>query len=78
MKDLSNKKEIKKAIQSFWIPFSPGDQFRSEEILKSVQHQLGIQYIYPDTVLRYARELREEGKINYECIHKRERIIKVL
>ena len=74
----SLKNKIKGSVIRFYADLPRGLTFRSEEVLTYVKKDLNIQYIYPDTVFRYARELRNLGKINYICTNKRDRIIQVL
>jgi hypothetical protein len=78
MKPHSKKRLIMAAIIRWWSVFKEGDTFRSEDIIKGVKREMGLKYIYPDTILRYCRLLRDQGKINYICTHKADRIIKVL
>lgn len=76
-KALPQKIKIKVAIETFLSMFHPGDQLRSEDIIKYCKKYIG-KYIYGDTVLRYAREMREEGTINFTCVCKYQRIFKIL
>jgi hypothetical protein len=78
MKPHSEKKRIKAAIVRFLEPFRPGDTLRSDEIVKAVKRDMGIKYLYSDTVLRYCRELRKYKEINFTCIHKHDRIFEIL
>ena len=76
-KPIPQKKQIKAAVMTFLGMFRPGDQLRSEDIIKYVHKYVG-RYIYGDTILRYAREMREKGLINYSCTNKQQRIIKII
>lgn len=75
--ELSDKKIIMSHIQQFMNQFRPGDQLRTEDIIKYV-HRYHRRYIYGDTILRYLRSLRADGVLSYSCVCKRERIIKVI
>jgi len=77
MKQLPLKPKINRAILNFLEPFKVGDQLRSESVIKYC-HKHIHRYIYGDTILRYMRQLRERGMINYTCISKSERIIKII
>jgi len=71
------KSIIKGHIATFLDMFRPGDQIRSEDIVKYCKRMMGKQ-LYPDTVIRYAREMRHSGLINYTCTNKRDRIFKII
>lgn len=72
MEDHSKKQEIKKSILNLW----PGleQRFKSETLVWSVKFHIGGEYIYPDTILRYMRQLKAEGKLNYVCQNRRNRV----
>ena len=78
LKQHPQKKKIMASIVRFFAPFRAGDQFRTEDIIKYVKRDLGVKYIYGDSILRYARLLKQKGTINYICTNRRDRIIKVL
>ena len=77
-KPIKQKPLIKAAILRWLKMFRPGDTIRSEEIVKAVKRDLNIKYLYSDTVLRYLRELRHSGLVNYTCTNKQERIFKII
>jgi len=77
MKPQPDKPVIKQHIQTFFDMFRIGETFQSEDVVKFVKRRTGKQF-YPDTILRYARELRQDGKVNYTCTCKMHRVIKVL
>jgi hypothetical protein len=68
----SKKQKIKAWILTFWdiIPKT----FKSEEIVKAIWITNESEYLYPDTILRYMRELKSEGKINYRVQCRKSRI----
>jgi hypothetical protein len=74
----NQKKRIEVAIVQFMDMLQPGDQIRSEEIVKAVKRSLGIKYLYEDTPLRYLRNLRKQGRVNYRCLSKSKRIFEVI
>lgn len=78
MKQHYLKQQIKSQIAMFFDQFRPGDMFRSDDLVKHCKRHMGLKYIYPDTIIRYARLLRKEGRINYTVTIKSERIIKVI
>ena len=77
LKELSDKKIIMSMILRFTDQFQVGERFRSEDIIKFV-HRYHRRYIYGDTILRYARILRSQGKLSYKCTSKRERIFEIV
>jgi len=46
------------------------DKFSGLRLAKRVQRMTGRKELYPATVLRKLRLLREQGKINFECTNK--------
>ena len=72
------KQNIRSQVVNFFDMFRPGDEFRTEDIVKACKRGLGLKYVYADTVLRYSRELRKEGRINFTVFNKRERFVRVL
>lgn len=64
-KALPQKTIIKHHIKIMFEQYHSGDTFKSEAIIKYCKRRMGIKVIFGDTILRYARELREEGVIDY-------------
>jgi hypothetical protein len=77
LKPLSQKKQIMLSIQKFYLTQRHGNTFRSQEVVKFVKSDLNIKYIYSDSVLRYMRLLKEQGKIDFICTNRHDRIIEV-
>ncbi len=81
MKNISKKKRIKNLILLYFrmhkggFPYS----FRGWEITAfcNKHKQQGEFKTYPDTVLRYMRELRDAGKINYETINRKKSLYEI-
>ena len=67
----SDKSMIKGHIQSFFDSSKKGWHFYGTGLLNYILSRIHRQ-IYMDTALRYMRELREEGKINYSVAVKSE------
>ena len=74
---VKQKPIIKQHIKTFFEMFNTGDQMRTDDVVKYVRRMTGRQF-YPDTILRYARELREDHVINYTAVVKMDRIIRVI
>lgn len=68
---------IKGHIVTYFEMYRVSDQLRTESVVKYCRARIGRK-MYPDTVIRYMRELREDCEINYTSISKSERIIKVI
>jgi len=68
----SKKQKIKTWILKFWdsLPY----RFHSEDLVKRIWMENRSVYLYPDTILRYMRELKSEGKINYRVQCRKSRI----
>lgn len=69
----SKSKQIRAAVQTF-LQHHYSTRFKSEDLIASVQYQIGSHYIFGDTILRMLRLLREECLINYECKNKKDRV----
>jgi len=77
LKELPMKHKIKAALLTFLEPFRANDQLMTDDCIKYCKRYV-TKYIREETILRYLRELRQDGKINYDCRVKEERIIKIL
>ena len=67
--DHSLHKEIKDYILEIW-PDLP-ETFYGHFLYNKVRDRIAAtrhRWVYPDSILRYVRELREEGAINYDVI----------
>lgn len=71
------KSQIKQHIKTLFAMLNPGDQLRTEDVYKYVKRMIGKQ-LYADTAIRYMRELRQNGEINYTILSKRDRRIEVI
>ena len=78
MKTHPLKPVLKTHIEHFFKLFQPGDKFRTEDIIKFCKRRMGVTSIYGDTILRYTRELRKEGAIDYEIKCRNSRIVTVI
>ena len=77
MKSLPIKPKVDAALLTFLSQFKPGDSLRTEDCIKYVKRHV-THYIYGDTVLRYMRQLKEDGKINYEIWDRKSRIMTII
>ena len=77
MKTLPQKPIIKQQIANCMQQFRAGDTLRTDDVYRYVKRRTGMQF-YPDTVLRYLREMRRDGVINYNCNSKADRVIKII
>lgn len=71
------KTQIRGHVKTLFDMLRPGDQLRTDDVVKYCRRMTGKQF-YPDTAIRYMRQMRKREEINYTCISKHERIIKVL
>ena len=78
MKTHPLKPAIKLQVENFFMLFKPGDTFKTEDIIKFCKRRMGVTSIYGDTILRYTRELREEGAIDYEIKCRQSRVVTVI
>jgi hypothetical protein len=72
MNDHSKRQQIIKAILEFWE--RPNTSFKSDELVRSVMLDVGTFKMYPDTVLRYLRHLKNDGLLDYICPCRKSRI----
>ena len=70
------RKRIRILILQWFAMFRPGDQFLSDDVCKFVIKYYKISD--RGSIKRYMRGLRQEGKINYNCAYKAEKILKVI
>ena len=77
MKPLPIKRQIKQHIKTLFGQLRPGDILRTDDVVKYCKRRIGKQF-YPDSGIRYMRELRKSGEINYTSLSKRSRQIEVL
>jgi hypothetical protein len=66
----SDKKKIKQAIITGLNLYDPGRVYYGASLVSYVNSKLNLNK-YPDTILHYMRELKDEGKINFESIGSR-------
>jgi hypothetical protein len=70
----SKKKVIQKAIAYYFKTHN--NRFYGHFLFNFVVEYTGMM-VYPDTVLRYMREMREEGLINYETISRKKSLYEI-
>ena len=57
---------FRKAILKFFKQKKVCKNFTSPQLIKFVQKETKFEWFYPDTLLRELRQLRQDGKVNYE------------
>ena len=72
---MSKKTFIKEEIIRY-LTFLCKKEFSGLDMYRTISTNMGIQ-TYPDTIFRYMRELKEEGKINFECVNKQKSLYKL-
>ena len=58
--------QFRKAILKFFKNKKGCKNFTSPQLIKFVQKETKFEWFYPDTLLRELRQLRQDGKLNYE------------
>ena len=58
LKPLPQKTRIKGQIKELFDMLRPGDQLRTDDVVRYVKRNLGKQF-YPDSGIRYMREMRQ-------------------
>lgn len=66
---MSTKQQIKKEIEKYFELRPDGYLFYGSKLASCVLFRVNSQHTYISTVMRYARELRQEKKINFRCVH---------
>lgn len=62
----TNKQKAIKHIKRYLDVFKKGDHFHGLILSRYVREKIGKDDMFPDTVLRYLREMRSNGIVNYE------------
>jgi hypothetical protein len=72
MKKESRNQKINAAIKDFFKDCKRNKQknFHSYDLINYVCSRIGTNYIYPDTILRELRSLRQSGVLNYEVFNR--------
>lgn len=73
---MSKKTFIKEEIIRY-LAFLCKTEFSGLDMYRIITKRLGIQ-TYPDTIFRYMRELKEEGRIKFECVNKQKSLYKLI
>jgi hypothetical protein len=62
------KQSVRSAVEDIypWLPV----RFSAIHLQKLVARKIGRPEVFPDTILRKCRELKQEGKINFKNIDK--------
>ena len=68
----SDKQKAIKAIKTYLSAIGKKQVFYGSILADYVKERIGNKNMYPDTVLRYLRELRSSGEVDYDVILKSE------
>ena len=68
----SDKQKAIMNIKRYLSVFRKGDSFYGLSLAGYVRERIGRPQMFESTVLRYMRELRESGEINYKVKNRRE------
>jgi len=77
MKPLPIKHQIKQHIKTLFNMLKPGDQLSTTDVVRYCKRMTGKQ-MYPDSAIKYMRDMRQDEEINYTCSNKCKRSISVL
>jgi hypothetical protein len=61
----STTKKIKQALLRLYLS-DTNKTIKSEKIIEYVKQEIGTEYVFGDTILRALRQLRQDGKLDYE------------
>jgi hypothetical protein len=64
---MSNRKTIMQSLLQIYLQEN-GQIWKSEKIIDRVKKETQIYYIFGDTILRALRQLRSDGKLDYDII----------
>lgn len=73
---MSKKSFLKDEIIRY-LTFLCKKEFSGLEMYRHISSNSRI-YTYPDTIFRYMRELKEEGRIKFECVNKQKSLYKLI
>ena len=59
-------------IETYLNAINDGETFYGIVLADYVKERIGKRDMYPDTVLRYLRTMRQEGKVNFAVENKKE------
>ena len=65
---MSTKQKIVNGIELYFSWLRVGQEFNGLELANHSLRFAGCPEKYPDTVFRYLREMRKDGRLNFECI----------
>ena len=68
----SDRQKAIKYIRLYLGVFKKGDHFHGLQMARYVKEKMGKRDVFPDTVLRYLRQLRSSGEINYRVENRKE------
>jgi PII-like signaling protein len=65
---MSQRQEIIKELLKVYPTLAT--EFHGSSLIRYIKNRIGNHAIYGDSILRYMRELKAEGKINFKCLNK--------
>lgn len=68
----SDREKSKKAILVYLRALPKKQIYYGSVLAEYVRDRIGKKDPFPDTALKYMRELRQDGFIKYQCLSKRE------
>ena len=68
----SDRQKAMSHIKNYLSVFEKNETFYGLILARYVREKIGRKDMFPDTVLRYMRDLRSKGELNYEVVNKKE------
>ena len=65
---MTTKKKIKKAILRYFKALKEGEQFYGSAMADYCTKKAGSPHTFPATVLRYMREMKAAGELDFKCL----------
>ena len=72
----TKKSKIKEAILLYFE--KPEHEYYGHHLTSFIVNRTGLRYTYDSSILRYTRQLKQEGKIKYICLLKRDSLYRSL
>jgi hypothetical protein len=72
------KQSVRSVVEELLVKMYPGHRFSTLGLTATVARMINRPQVFPDTVLRKARELRSEGKVKFKNVDKLRSIYQVL
>ena len=71
----TKRQKIRQALLEYFERNGEHEYFGSH-LVTHIRNKTSEHYVFEDTILKYCRTLKQEGKINFECINRHDSLYK--